>query len=455
MLSSPAARALIPPAFLATFAAATAALGVAAPHGPGPAPRQEAGRALAGELGCGACHAGVPTPERIRGRAPSFGPGSTPIAADFVFGYLADPVRRRDDIGASRMPDFRLDEAERVALALLLGSGGPEPSGALAAAAGRHSEIDADMGRRIFGALGCAGCHAGVDGAAPIEGPDLEREGARVRPAWLRDFLAAPTAIRGDGHPTLGAARMPDFRLTEEEAATLSAWLEGLGSRFATLDTASLTPFEASRTRRMLEDRLACLGCHRVGGQGGRIGPSLDDLGRRLDPSFLLEMILDPARAAPGSPMPPQPMPAREAARLARYLLKAGGTRRPADRTSLADPTHPAWKSPADTTRGARSYARNCAACHGPEGRGDGWNAVSLPVPPAVHADSARMAARPDDTLFDGIWSGAWVLDGSPRMPAFGGMLSAEEVRDLVAYIRALCSCSGPAWSRDGRGSGP
>ena len=452
MLSTTAARALLLPALLATFPT-TAAHGTGAPAGPGPSSRQEAGRALATELGCGGCHAGAPADRSGSGaERPGLRTGRRrALPGEFVFTYLADPVRRREDIGASRMPDFRLDEAERVALALLLGSA-PEPSGTLAAARGRHPDADAGVGRRIFAALGCAGCHAGVDGTAPIEGPDLAREGVRARDGWLRDFIARPAAIRGDGHPTLGAARMPDFRLTREETTALSSWLDGLGTRFATLDSASLTPFEADRTHRMLEDRLACLGCHRIGGEGGSIGPSLDGLGERLDASFVLEMILDPARAAPGSPMPRQPMPPREAARLARYLLDAGGARRAPDRASLLDPNHRARKTPGDTTRGARLYARHCAACHGPEGRSNGWNAGSLPVQPAVHADSARMSARPDDTLFDGIWSGAWVLDGSPRMPAFGGMLGAEEVRDLVAYIRELCSCSAPGWSSDGRG---
>ncbi len=134
--------------------------------------------------------------------------------------------------------------------------------------------------------------------------------------------------------------------------------------------------------------------------------------------------------------MPPQAMPPREAARLARYLLDAGRARRAPERASLVDPEHRAWKTPGDTTRGARLYARHCSACHGAEGRGTGGTRGALPVQPAVHADSARMSARPDDTLFDGIWAGAWVLDGSPRMPAFGGMLGADEVRDLVAYIR-------------------
>ena len=39
----------------------------------------------------------------------------------------------------------------------------------------------------------------------------------------------------------------------------------------------------------------------------------------------------------------------------------------------------------------------------------------------------------------------------SARMPAFGTTLSPAEIRLLVARIRALCGCSGPAWSRPAR----
>jgi len=450
MLSTAAARAILLSASLASGLGRGAAA-----HDDVPRDRtQETGRTLAEELGCGACHAGMPRPDLVRRRAPPLGPDAPPLSSEFVFTYLADPVRRRTDIGVSRMPDFRLDEAERVALALFLGNSAGDPTGPFATVRGRHPEASADLGRRVFGVLGCAGCHAGVEGAAPIAAPDLSREGVRVTSAWLDGFVAHPTPVRGDGHPTLAGARMPDFRLDATEATALSSYLAGLGRRFATLDTTALTPFEADRTRRFLEDRLACLGCHRVGESGGGIGPSLDGLANRLEPSFVLEMVLDPQRAAPGSPMARQPMLPREASRLARYLLDLGGVREAPARASLADPAHPAWSTPADTTRGAVLYARHCAACHGPEGRGDGWNAPSLPVPPAAHADSARMSARADDTLFDGIWAGAWVLDGSPRMPAFGGLLGAEDVRALVVWIRRLCSCSGPAWSRDGRGGG-
>lgn len=455
MRSLAAARSALLPLILAA-ATAGAALATGTDSGPAhPTAPQERGRSLAAELGCGGCHAGVPDAGTIQERAPAFGPDAPALAGDFVFTYLADPVRRRDDIGASRMPDFRLDEAERVALALFLAPDGATAQGELAAARNRHPKATAELGGRIFTALGCAGCHTGVVSAQPVQAPDLSREGARTRAGWLSGFLREPRAIRGDGHPTLGAARMPDFRLTDDEASDLAAYLQAMGSRFATLDTTALTPFEERRTHRLLEDRAACLGCHRIDGEGGRIGPSLEDVASRRPPSFILETILDPQRATPGSPMPHQPLQPREATRVARYLLAHGrGAPAAPQRASLADVTNPAWATATVDGEGAPLYGRHCVACHGSAGGGDGWNAPNLPVPPAVHADSARMSARVDDALFDGISAGAWVLDGSPRMPAFGDLLKPGEIRTLVGYIRTLCRCSAPTWSADGSGGG-
>lgn len=416
----------------------------------------ERGAALAAEMGCGACHAGAPDPGPARTRAPRLDPAAPALPADFVFAWLADPTPRREGLGATRMPDFSLDEAERAALALFLGSGAPGP--ALEAARRRHPAADAERGRRIYGVLGCAGCHEGVQGAGPIEAPDLSREGVRVLPEWLTAWLRTPTPLRGPAHAAAPGARMPDFRLTEAEAAALAAWLDGLGSRFAVLEGPPLSAIQEGRARAYLEGRASCLGCHEVGGVGGRIGPSLDALGRRLQPSFVLEMILDPARAAPGSPMPHQPMPRGEAERLARHLLAASGsgsaTSAAAQTRSLAEPDHPAWSTLDGAGTGAALYARHCAACHGPTGQGDGWNAPSLPVPPTRHADAALMSARIDDALHDAIHAGGWVLDRSPRMPAFGELLTPDEIRTLVQHVRTLCACEPPAWSRDGARGG-
>jgi len=59
------------------------------------------------------------------------------------------------------------------------------------------------------------------------------------------------------------------------------------------------------------------------------------------------------------------------------------------------------------------------------------------------------MSICPDDTLFDGIHAGASILGKSQLMPSWGNTFSTEEIRELVRYIRGLCRCEGPAWSRD------
>jgi mono/diheme cytochrome c family protein len=206
------------------------------------------------------------------------------------------------------------------------------------------------------------------------------------------------------------------------------------------------------RTERLVHQRLACLGCHALGGEGGRIGPRLDGVAARLQPSFVRAVVADPARVVPGSGMPRQHLEARDADRVAAYLLQREGGWAGGEQASLADTTHPAdlaaRAQPAGD--GEALYLRHCAACHGTGGRGDGFNAPLLPVPPTVHASAEVMARRPDDSLFDGIHAGAYVLDGSPRMPPFGAMLDPDQIRALVGYIRQLCACREPEWAGGG-----
>lgn len=205
-----------------------------------------------------------------------------------------------------------------------------------------------------------------------------------------------------------------------------------------------LTAFERSRTERLLKDRLACLGCHRLGSEGGAIGPALDQLADRVDAEYVARMIQSPATTVPGTIMPRQPMPAREARRLAAYLMSASASPTPPPSATQA----PRVLEPGDEENGEALYGRHCAACHGTSGGGDGWNAVNLPVPPTPHANATLMSARADDTLYDGISAGGFVLDKSNLMPAFGELLSPAQIRSLVAHIRTLCSCEGPPWSR-------
>ena len=216
--------------------------------------------------------------------------------------------------------------------------------------------------------------------------------------------------------------------------------------------TQPFAPRHLSRSDRaqaewLLQHRLPCLGCHKLDGTGGVIGPDLTQVADRRTPAFIYAMMRDPQATLPGAHMPEIPMPDAWRTLVASYL--AGRTESGA---APRDPAPAAGAAPLAAIRdGAVLYQQLCAACHGRLGRGDGYNAVNLPVRPTAHADSAYMSTRPDDVLFDGISAGAYTLNKSNLMPAWGETLDAEQIRALVKYIRTLCRCRQPGWAAPGQ----
>jgi cytochrome c6 len=82
-----------------------------------------------------------------------------------------------------------------------------------------------------------------------------------------------------------------------------------------------------------------------------------------------------------------------------------------------------------DAGAGAGLYKTKCAGCHGASGKGD--TAVGK-------ADNIRDLASTDvqkqsDADLTGI-----IAAGKGKMPAYGKSLKAEQVKDLVAYIRSI-----------------
>ena len=88
---------------------------------------------------------------------------------------------------------------------------------------------------------------------------------------------------------------------------------------------------------------------------------------------------------------------------------------------------------PADITRGKGVYERNCQACHGVGGWGDGPDGKALKIAPAdFHRFSSFL--KSDEELLRTIEHGVVF---SP-MHAWRGQLTDEEMQDVVAYIRLL-----------------
>ena len=99
----------------------------------------------------------------------------------------------------------------------------------------------------------------------------------------------------------------------------------------------------------------------------------------------------------------------------------------------LITPLIHAQDFPADITRGKGVYQRNCQACHGVGGWGDGPEAQALKIPPAnFHRFSSFL--KSDEELLRTIEHGVVF---SP-MHSWRGQLTDGEMQDVVAFIRLL-----------------
>jgi mono/diheme cytochrome c family protein len=110
---------------------------------------------------------------------------------------------------------------------------------------------------------------------------------------------------------------------------------------------------------------------------------------------------------------------------------------------------------PESLAAAASLYSRDCAACHGPEGKGDGpagrslpglqkmnaaggdtagRAAASLPAGPADFTDPARMLNASDAVLQGKILRGGM----GTGMPEFGSLYTDDEMWAMVQYIRTF-----------------
>lgn len=74
-------------------------------------------------------------------------------------------------------------------------------------------------------------------------------------------------------------------------------------------------------------------------------------------------------------------------------------------------------------------YKTKCAACHGPDGKGETSVGKANKMRDLASADVQKLS---DDDLA-GV-----IAAGKGKMPAYGKSMKPEQLKDLVAYIRSL-----------------
>jgi mono/diheme cytochrome c family protein len=93
----------------------------------------------------------------------------------------------------------------------------------------------------------------------------------------------------------------------------------------------------------------------------------------------------------------------------------------------------------AGQTRVRENYQSYCAKCHGEQGKGDGPGAAMLNPKPRDYTDCKVMQNKKDEELIKVITDGGEAAGMSADMQPWGGTLSADEIRDLVKFVRGFC----------------
>lgn len=152
--------------------------------------------------------------------------------------------------------------------------------GAASAALAQH-ETGSDLygGAQAFG-IYCATCH-GATGDL-VEGVDLGR--AAFRQPYSDDDLIG---IVMSGIP--GTPMPPTPGMSREQAVEIVAYLR---SRAAQAE--ALPPGDASRGAALFAGKGECFACHRVNGQGSRLGPDLSRIGQQRSAAELIASLLEP-----------------------------------------------------------------------------------------------------------------------------------------------------------------
>lgn len=97
----------------------------------------------------------------------------------------------------------------------------------------------------------------------------------------------------------------------------------------------------------------------------------------------------------------------------------------------------PAGDLRGDVERGVDLHVENCAECHGYDGKAE-VIIMHMDEPPRDQTDVEYMKSLNDVFLYRAICSGGEAVGRSLVMPGWGDVMTDQEIRDLVAYVRTF-----------------
>lgn len=278
------------------------------------APLLTRGKKLFVEVGCWGCH-----PTEGYNDLPRRGPTLTSLVSKTTPGWLQTWISYpRGWRPHTRMPNFWPGAVDPSSVPRV-GQEGPEQTRA------RHEKLraeevsqiaaylwissepaklpprpahpgSAEKGKAIFDTVGCRACHVTEKGSAARRSeasatrdyaPNLWNVADKANPDWIFGWVKNPRALWID-------TKMPDLRLTDEEAADVTAYLLTLKSGESYPTPAEYAPAdrprleELARKGKVLVNKYGCSGCHTIRGfeNAQKIATELSEHGRK-DPKLL------------------------------------------------------------------------------------------------------------------------------------------------------------------------
>ncbi|MBW7995617.1 MAG: c-type cytochrome [Candidatus Glassbacteria bacterium] len=221
------------------------------------------------------------------------------------------------------MPTFTFDEQEIMAITTALLSFQELPVHEKFRVKEPRARLGEPQGE--FGMLvskyRCLTCHR-INGRGGTMAPDISRAGSQLTHAWIENYFRLPYTLR-----PIMTERMPNFYMHEEEIEILSDYIS-MVLRDDALEVNSELEFsvaEIESGRKLYFNTYGCQACHQIGGEGGYVGPPLDNLAQRLQPGWVYQRLKNPRRFNPDVLEPNFDLSDDEARALTAFLLTTKG----------------------------------------------------------------------------------------------------------------------------------
>ncbi len=217
--------------------------------------------------------------------------------------------------------------------------------------------------KQLVAESGCFGCHEinGFSDLAKI-GPTLNSLPAKVKPEWIYQWVKNPKEYNSH-------TRMPNFKLTDNQAVSVTAYLEKIGSEsdFKLEKTRGSSAGGNAADGKKIFETVGCQDCHVIGGStkvrdargtSYDIAPELSRVGSKVNPDWLYDWIRNPRHFNPETRMPNLRLSDQEARNVVSYLTTLKDPRAPSNPPlSLNDP-----KRVAEGAQLIREFG--CFGCH-------------------------------------------------------------------------------------------